>query len=271
MSVLRKLLVLASPLLVVACEAADTSPTEKAETKTDVQVTQPSEQPTAEFDEAKLRASFESIGADVVSITPASIDGLYEVETLRGMIFSNAEGDQFIAGTLYALNGNGEYVDVIAERKQPINAEKIKAYEDRMIVYPAENEKYVITVFTDTTCTYCVRLHHQMKGYNELGITVRYLAYPRQGPTGDVAQEMARIWCAEEPAAAMTHSKLGNAYNEENGDMEQCRQSIVEQYSLGRDLGISGTPAVFLSNGKLLAGYMPPAGMFQRIEQELAE
>lgn len=50
-----------------------------------------------------------------------------------------------------------------------------------MIVYKAPEEKHVITVFTDITCGYCRKLHEQMKDYNALGITVRYLAFPRQG------------------------------------------------------------------------------------------
>ncbi len=50
-----------------------------------------------------------------------------------------------------------------------------------MIVYKAAQEKYIITVFTDITCDYCHKLHEQMKDYNNLGITIRYLAFSRQG------------------------------------------------------------------------------------------
>ena len=50
-----------------------------------------------------------------------------------------------------------------------------------MIVYPAKNEKHVVTVFIDISCHYCHLLHQQIKEYNELGITVRYLAFPRAG------------------------------------------------------------------------------------------
>ncbi|MDB1124827.1 thioredoxin fold domain-containing protein [Vibrio algarum] len=278
MSVLRNLLILATPFFVTACDAADTnSPETKvnqaevAAVKQDAVEVLDIESSTGEFDEATLRARFESMGVNVVSIAPATIDGLYEVDTTGGMVFSNAQGDQFIAGTLYALDDNGQYVDVLAERQAPKNAEKIEQYASDMIVYPAENEKYVITVFTDTTCTYCVRLHSQMQGYNDLGITVRYLAYPRQGPTGEVAQEMARIWCSVDPEKSMTQAKLNHSFNEDVDNLEQCGQKIMEQYALGRDLGISGTPAVFLPNGKLLAGYMPPAGLFKRIQQEMTQ
>ena len=268
MSVLRRLFILASVLSIAACDAG--TPTIQADKSSDTKAENSAVQVAeAPFDESKLRERFESMGVSVIDIQPATIKGLYEVDTDGGLVFSTAEGDQFISGTLYALNDNGGYVDVLAERQAPLNAAKIEEHKDDMIIYPAENEKYVITVFTDTTCGYCVRLHHQMNGYNELGITVRYLAYPRQGPNGDVAGEMARIWCAENPAKAMDQAKDNHSFNEEVENIEQCEQNIAGQYALGRELGISGTPAVFLPNGKLVAGYMPPAGMYQRIQQEM--
>ncbi|MDC9435736.1 thioredoxin fold domain-containing protein, partial [Clostridioides difficile] len=58
---------------------------------------------------------------------------------------------------------------------------QLNALEKEMIVYKAPDEKHVITVFTDITCGYCHKLHEEMKDYNALGITVRYLAFPRQG------------------------------------------------------------------------------------------
>ncbi len=222
-------------------------------------------------DEAQLKAHFEKIGVQVMNITPSTISGLLEVHTSSGVIFSTPSGEQFISGTLYGLNKSGNYVDVLAERQAPLNAAKIDKYQDEMIVYPAKNEKYAITVFTDISCGYCVRLHEQMQGYNELGITVRYLAYPRMGATSDIADEMARIWCSTNPTKAMTKSKIERNFNEKVSNTKQCQQMIQQHYALGRDLGISGTPAVFLPNGKLVAGYMPPAGLLQRLELEMAK
>lgn len=194
MSVLRRLTFLTTLLLVAACNAEEA----KTETSTETQAATVSD---TLFDKEMLTARFEKMGVKVISITPATIDGLVEIETNGGLFFSNAAGEQFIAGALYSLDDDGQYVNLIEERKAPLNAAKIAQFEQDMIVYPADDEKYVITVFTDTTCGYCVKLHSQMSGYNELGITVRYLAYPRQGPQGEVAEEMARIWCAKEPAA----------------------------------------------------------------------
>ena len=53
-----------------------------------------------------------------------------------------------------------------------------------------KDEKYKVTVFTDTSCGYCRKLHSQMQGYNDLGITVQYLAFPRSGITGPTFKEL---------------------------------------------------------------------------------
>jgi thiol:disulfide interchange protein DsbC len=254
MSVLRRLLIVTSALI------AFSSITQSAFAEASPQ-----------FDKAALKARFEKLGVAVLSVEPSMIEGVVEINTDNGVLFSSLTGESFISGTLYSLDEKGNYVDVLAERQAPLNAAKIDTFADEMIVYPAEDEKYVITVLTDITCGYCVRLHSQMSGYNQLGITVRYLAYPRQGPSGDVAENMAKVWCADDPAQAMSDAKINQKFDSKVADLDRCKQSIANQYNLGRELGISGTPAIFLSNGKLIAGYMPPASLIQRLQVELAE
>ncbi len=78
-----------------------------------------------------------------------------------------------------------------------------------MIVYKAPQEKHVITVFTDITCGYCHKLHEQMSDYNALGITVRYLAFPRQGLQSEAEQNMKAIWCAKDRNKALDDAMSG--------------------------------------------------------------
>ncbi len=63
-----------------------------------------------------------------------------------------------------------------------------------MIVYNAPDEKPVITVFTDTTCGYCHKLHAEMKDYFALVISVRFLDFPRQVLESQAEQDMIYIW-----------------------------------------------------------------------------
>lgn len=259
MSVLRRLPLLALPLMMTACNASEAK-VEPTSTAVEVASAQ-------EIDTAALTKRFEKIGIRVDKIVPSDIDGLLEVQTNSGVIFSSPEGDHFLAGTLYSLDDNGKFSDVLAERQAPLNAEKVAAMSDTVIEYKADNEKHVVTVFTDITCGYCVRLHSQMQGYNDLGITVRYMAYPRQGATGQVAGQMAAIWASEDPKVAMHNAKVERQMPASGKDLAEQKQIIAKQYQLGRELGINGTPAIVLESGELVSGYLPPAQLLQRLEQ----
>ncbi|EME0827433.1 bifunctional protein-disulfide isomerase/oxidoreductase DsbC [Vibrio vulnificus] len=261
MSVLRRLTLLTLPLFVTACGAEESQAVETA---------QPTAQVVANthFDSEALKARFSKLGLNIMDIQPSDVAGLVEIQTNGGVLFASNDGKHFIAGTLYAIDDNGGYKDVIAERQAPLNAAKIAKFSDSVIEYKADNEKYVVTVFTDITCGYCVRLHSQMQGYNDLGITVRYMAYPRQGATGPVAEQMATIWCAEDPKSAMHNAKVDRTFDNPAKDLKQCKETIQAHYNLGRELGISGTPAIFLPNGELVGGYLPPADLLKRLEQQ---
>ncbi|WP_260259909.1 thioredoxin fold domain-containing protein [Vibrio intestinalis] len=248
MSVLRRMTLLALPFIAATSFVAQASN----------EVT---------IDKSKLEQRFAPLGLQILNVVPADIDGLVEIQTSGGVLFASPDGEYFIAGTLYQLDEKGGYQDVLAKRQAPINAEKIAAFKDSMIEFKADDEKYVVTVFTDITCGYCVRLHNQMKGYNDLGITVRYMAYPRQGATGNVADQMASIWGAENPQAAMHDGKVNREFPAQSKDFAKYQSIIKQHYALGRELGISGTPAIFLPNGEMVGGYLPPAQLIKRLQQ----
>ena len=69
-------------------------------------------------------------------------------------------------------------------RRRSIRARMIETVpESEMLVFSPKDPKYTITVFTDIDCGYCRQLHSQIAEYNRLGIRVRYLFFPRTGPT----------------------------------------------------------------------------------------
>lgn len=267
MSVLRRLTLLTLPLLVAACNAEDAKITTEATTPVKAEVSEVAPL-TMAIDHDKITERFRLLGLEVLEISPSDMLGIAEVKTSGGVLFSSLDGEFFLAGTLYQLSDDGQYVDVLAQRQAPVNAEKIAALSDSVIEFKADNEKYVVTVFTDITCGYCVRLHNQLSGYNDLGITVRYMAYPRQGPQGDIADKMATIWCADDPKSAMHDGKVNRVFPAKNKNFAQCQETIKQHYILGRELGISGTPSIFLPSGEMLGGYLPPAELIKRLQAQ---
>ncbi|MNC20189.1 Thiol:disulfide interchange protein DsbC precursor [compost metagenome] len=178
------------------------------------------------------------------------------VLTDSGVLYVTEDGKHFIQGPLYDVSG-----------AQPINVTnkllvgKLSALEKEMIVYKAPQEKHVITVFTDITCGYCHKLHEEMKDYNALGITVRYLAFPRQGLQSQTENDMKGIWCAKDPKKAFDAAMKG-----ETVTGGTCDMNIANHYNLGVLFGIQGTPAIVLSNGTVIPGYQGPKEMKQMLD-----
>ena len=210
--------------------------------------------------ENNTRLSVKNIKASIVA-------GLAEVHTDQGLFYASNDGQFFMQGKVYASIPGVGLTDMSELSMTQSRIEGLKQFEHNMIVYPAKDEKHVVTVFTDITCGYCVRLHSQMQGYNDLGITVRYMAYPRQGATGQVADQMAAIWASDDPKEAMHDAKVNRQMPASGKNLAEQKQIIAKQYQLGRELGINGTPAIALESGEMVSGYLPPAQLLQRIEQ----
>ena len=101
-----------------------------------------------------------------------------------------------------------------------------------------------------------------MAEYNELGIEIRYMAFPRSGPGTASFQKAVNVWCAEDRQQAMTDSKAGS-----NVASATCDDPIQQHYDAAAQLGVSGTPALFMESGELLPGYIPPKRLKQILEQ----
>lgn len=202
-----------------------------------------------------------TLSVEVQSLNMSQIPGLYEAITDRGVLYISQDGSKLFHGSLYDLD-NGMKNLTEAALAGP-RVEMIKQFEPNMLVYKAKDEKHVVTVFTDITCGYCRKLHNQMDEYNDLGITVRYLAFPRQGVPSKNANDMAAIWCSADPLKAMTDAKGGKLVD----TAKNCDANISQQYNLGQTLGVNGTPAIVLEDGTMIPGYQPPEQLLQALER----
>jgi thiol:disulfide interchange protein DsbC len=131
----------------------------------------------------------------------------------------------------------------------------------KQISFSPEEPVHELMVFTDIDCGYCRKLHAQVAEYNEHGIAINYMAFPRAGIGSRSYEKAVAVWCAEDPQEALTQAKLGA-----DPDPDQCDNPIAEQYQLGMELGVTGTPALLTHNGQLIPGYVPPEQLRQRLD-----
>ncbi|MFZ7129812.1 bifunctional protein-disulfide isomerase/oxidoreductase DsbC [Avibacterium avium] len=208
--------------------------------------------------DAQIEAQLKKLGVSQMEIKSSPINGLKTVISNEGIFYASEDGKYVLQGQLYELTDKGA-VDLTGK----FLLDKLNSYKNEMIVYPAKNEKYVVTVFMDITCHYCHLLHQQLSQYNDLGITVRYLAFPRGGLNNNTAKQMEAIWQAKDPAQALNEAEKGNLPKTlKNANI------VKKHYELGVQFGVRGTPSIVTPKGELIGGYLPPKELLQALQEE---
>jgi thiol:disulfide interchange protein DsbC len=216
----------------------------------------------AETDQEKMDKVKEALtrslsDINVEYIAPAPVKGLYEVMASGQLLYVTENGKHLINGRLFDIT-NGikdltqEAVARVDSLKAPMRLEALaEVNEDDMIIFKAAQEKYQITVFTDVDCGYCRALHREIPNYNDMGITVRYMGFPRAGIGSTSHAKLRSVWCSDNQQAAMDKAKIDREFG-----TDTCDDPLVEHMKLVRTFGITGTPAIILESGRLLSGFV---------------
>lgn len=218
---------------------------------------------TAE-DAAELQKVRETVAAKFAEISPehvseSPVPGWYTISKGAIVAYISGDGRYLLQGDLIDLEKSKNLSE---DSRNEARAEMMSAVpDDQLIVFAPEHVEYVVSVFTDIDCTFCRRFHSQIDQYLAQGIEVRYFLYPRNGPKSPSWAKAEHVWCADNRNEALTLAKLDKDF-----PTHSCNASIVSKhYTIGQDIGLTGTPAIVLSNGTLFSGYMPAERLKQAI------
>lgn len=202
---------------------------------------------------------------EIVELQAAAVPGIFQVETSAGeLLYVSADGKHIFTGDLLDISGPA-MVNLSENYRSEKRVDALKALKDKdLVVYPAKEEKGEVLVFTDTSCGYCRKFHSEVAEINDLGITVKYVAWPRYGVQSPAGQTMVNVWCSEDRGAAMTKAKSNEPVTVPAGRV--CEQNTIQdQINLGHQIGVKGTPAVFGLDGRQLGGYMKAGQLAQQL------
>ena len=211
----------------------------------------------------KLRLGTENISPPVE--TP--IKGVYQTRFGNKYGYLIDDGRYVFIGELFDLE-RAQNLTEISQRSE-IKDELAKVSESDMSVFPATGtEKAKLTVFTDTSCPYCQKLHEEVNYLQDAGITVRYLPFPRGGARGPGYLTLKQLWCAEDKREAMD---IGKGIIEGDLPAGDCDAAdfVDRGYQLGNRLGVTGTPALYLESGEAITGYVPHQQFIARVLKDL--
>jgi thiol:disulfide interchange protein DsbC len=194
-------------------------------------------------------------GTPFTNPAPTDINGIYHTRFGPSNGYLSEDGQFIIIGTLIDLK-TGQNLTAIEQQKYAKQA--IESFADRnKVLFPAiAEEKAIINVFTDTSCPYCRKLHKDVPDLQRAGITVKYLPFPRGSTRGEGYQTLKQVWCAKDRKQAMDIAKEIREGELPDGNCTVAGL-VDEGYELGNRVGVTGTPALFKSNGEKIEGYVP--------------
>ena len=207
--------------------------------------------------EEKLRALVPNAKTIAISETP--IKGILQVQINSDIVYVTEGAEYLVQGQIIDLDTRDNITD---QAKSGIRMGLLTDLNrDEQISFAPEKTKFDLLVFTDLDCGYCRKLHNQMAEYNEQGIAIHYLAFPRAGVGSTSYDDYVSVWCADDQQEAMTLAKNGA-----DPEPKTCPNPITDQYNLGREVGVTGTPSMVTLDGTMIPGYMPPEQLRQRLE-----
>ena len=207
--------------------------------------------------EANVRALVPN--AKTIAVSETAIDGVLQVQINSDIVYVTDDGQYLLQGQIMDIDTKANLTDQAKSGIRLTLLEDLK--KDEQISFAPEKPEYELLVFTDIDCGYCRKLHNQMEGYNEQGIAINYMAFPRAGIGSDSYDKYVSVWCSADQREALTLAKNGT-----DPLPQKCPNPIAAQYELGREVGVTGTPALVTSDGTLIPGYMPPAQLRQRLD-----
>ncbi|MGB0712589.1 MAG: thioredoxin fold domain-containing protein, partial [Gammaproteobacteria bacterium] len=201
----------------------------------------------------QLRKRFPKLDIGPSASTP--VKGIRVVKAGSEYVYLTEDGRHAFVGSLLDLETGAN----LTERDRA--GDRLSALADfpdkDRVIYPAQGrERARLTVFTDTSCGYCRKLHREVPELQRAGVTVTYIPFPRSGPRGAAYDTMRKVWCSPNRARALDIAKGVGSGALGEGDCKEA-DAVEAGYKLGIALGVTGTPAILMPDGRLQPGYLP--------------
>lgn len=184
-------------------------------------------------------------------VQESSVPGFHEAIVGSQFLYISKDGRYVLDGSAFDAVNQRDLTEGARARQRLAGLARIGS--DQRIVFAPAKATRKVTVFTDIDCGYCRKMHSHIAEYNERGIQVDYLFFPRSGPGTPSFDKAVSVWCAKDRKSAFTSAKAG-----QDPSPLKCDNPIAQEYQLGMTVGVDGTPAVYAPDGSRIGGYLTP-------------
>jgi thiol:disulfide interchange protein DsbC len=207
---------------------------------------------------AEANKIFKDVG-DVKAVKASPVKGLWELTIERdgrqAIIYTDFGKKLLIPGPIFDIATKRPITPPPVEIPKKISrAELEKIPLANSIILGKPNGKKRMFVFTDPDCPYCSRLHGELKKLiamePELAIYIKMFPLKMHPNAYDKARVILESKSPEMLDKAFAGEKLPPP-----GDKD-AKAAVDETITIGEKLGIEGTPAMIMPDGRLISGAM---------------
>ena len=217
--------------------------------------------PLAQAQEATIRKNLtERIPQlqKIDEVTRTPMNGLWEVRVGNDILYTDAEGNFLIQGSLIDAKLKRNLTEERIEKLSVIDFDALPVKDAFTIV--RGNGKRKMAVFEDPNCGYCKRFERDMQKVDN--ITIHMVLYPILG--GDSPDKSRNIWCAKDKGKAWQDLMVRDL----PVPTASCDSAaIARNVDFGRKHRVTGTPTLFFSDGSRVPGAVTAA----QVEKYLAD
>ncbi|HET6459365.1 MAG TPA: DsbC family protein [Syntrophales bacterium] len=205
--------------------------------------------------------------AAVISVAESPINGLCEVVVdIMGqtrIFYLDVHKNYLIIGSLVEVstmtNKTTEAIRRIEDKKR-IDTAKIPL--NNALVLGEKDAAKKIVVFTDPDCPFCAQLHQTMKQIvakrKDIAFYIKFLP---------LEFHKDAYWKAKSIVCNKSMKMLEESFEKKEIPKTECATAeIDDSMKLAKSLGIGGTPALILPDGRLRIGALPEAELLDLID-----
>lgn len=192
----------------------------------------------------------------ILAVDKTPLPNIYQVVAGGQVVYVSADGRYMFQGDAFDLATGATLADPRMDQLRRDALAKIPS--GHLIRFAPVRPKYTVTIFTDVDCPYCRLLHAHIDAYNKAGIAVNYLFWPRTGLDTPSYYKAIAVWCAADRKTAFTAAIAGK-----DPKPAKCANPVAQDFNLGVDLGVDGTPTIVAGNGAVLNGFATPDKLLQ--------
>jgi thiol:disulfide interchange protein DsbC len=178
--------------------------------------------------------------------------GIYEVVLDGQVYYTDDKASYMFSGSLIDMRGR-EPRNLTQETTTRMASSALSKATDSAVKRVRGNGKRVIFTFEDPNCGYCKELQKELMKVND--VTIYTFLWPILSP--DSIEKSKAIWCSRDRAKSWEDTMLRGVAPTGKRDCDTA--AIEKNLRLAQRFNLKGTPAVYLSNGEQVGGYIPAA------------